>query len=200
MGVKSVLQDVPSVALGSSEVTLLEMTQAFAHLPNNGNAVAPYVITEIRNDKGDVLYQREGDYQIGILGKNSVKMMNSMLMDVVQNGTARAANFGRDAAGKTGTSQGSRDGWFIGYTPELVTGVWVGNDNNSKTKGVTGGGLPARMWREYMQAALAQTPSKSLDVNPYPEVQGTPWKNSGSGGKSGSSSSQGFWDGLLGSD
>ncbi len=191
MGVKSAMKNVPSVALGSSEVTLLEMVQSFAHLPNNGNAVAPYVITQVRGKDGDVLYEREGDYRMGVLGKNSVKMMNSMLIEVVKGGTARGANFGRDAAGKTGTSQDSRDAWFVGYTPELVTGVWVGNDDNSKTKKITGGGLPTKIWREYMQAALAQTPPKNLDVNPYTKVEGTPWKDSGDG-------SQGFWDSLLG--
>lgn len=193
MGVKSELQNVPSVALGSSEVTLMEVTQAFAHMPNNGNAVAPYVITEVKGDLGEVLYERKGDYRVGVLGKNSVKMMNSMLIEVVKNGTARGADFGRDAAGKTGTTQDFRDGWFVGYTPELVTGVWVGNDDNSPTKRVTGGGMPARIWREYMRSALSQTPPSKLDVNPYPQVQGTPWNNGSSG-----VDSQGFWDNLLG--
>ena len=193
MGVKSTLQDVPSVALGSSEVTLLEMVRAFATLPNHGNAVAPYAIAEVRNGDGEVLYQREGDYNLQVLSGSSVKMMNGMLMGVVREGTAKAAQIGRDAAGKTGTSQNFRDGWFVGYTPELVTGVWVGNDNNRKMQKVTGGGIPARIWRDYMRVALADLPAKSLETNPFPEIKGTPWNE---GGKN-NGQAQNFWDNLL---
>ena len=192
MGVKSVLEDVPSVALGSSEVTLLEMVQAFATMPNAGNAVAPYVIDEVKSGDGTVLYQREGEYNLQVLAESSVKFMNGMLMGVVQEGTAKAAQIGRDVAGKTGTTQSYRDAWFVGYTPELVTGVWVGNDNNKQMKSVTGGGIPARIWRDYSSIALADLPHKTLETNPYPEIQGTPWN----GGDSGDS--QGFWDSLVG--
>jgi len=194
MGVKSTLQDVPSLALGSSEVTLLEMVRAFATLPNHGKAVAPYAIEEVRNADGEVLYQREGDYNLQVLADSSVKMMNGMLMGVVREGTAKAAQIGRDAAGKTGTSQNFRDGWFVGYTPELVTGVWVGNDDNKKMQKVTGGGMPARIWREYMRVALADLPARNLETNPYPEIKGTPWNE---GGKN-DGQAQNFWDFLLG--
>ena len=111
-----------------------------------------------------------------------------MLMGVVQSGTAKNAQIGRDVAGKTGTSQDFRDAWFVGYTPELVTGVWVGNDDNKKMKSVTGGGMPARIWKDYMSAALAETPTTTIDTNPYPEIQGMPWQDD----------SQSFWDSLVG--
>lgn len=189
MGIHSSLQDFPSVALGAAEVTLLEMTQAFAHLPNSGKAVAPFAIEEIRTQKGEVLYQREGDFEVKVLGINAVKMMNGMLKGVVENGTGKAAQIGRDVAGKTGTTQNYRDAWFVGYTPQLVAGVWVGNDKNKAMQKVTGGSIPARIWHDFSAATLAETPAVEIDTNPYPEIKGTPWK---------ASTAQDFWDDLAG--
>lgn len=176
MGVKSSMSDTPSVALGSSEVSLYEMVTAYAHLANRGRTVIPYVIQEIKDTSGEILYQRQGDYDFRTLGLNATKMMNDMLVNVVRSGTARGANIGRDAGGKTGTSQKSRDAWFVGYTPQLVTGVWVGNDDNSPMHKVTGGSIPTRIWREFMRPALAETPAATIDTNPYPEIEGNPWQ------------------------
>jgi penicillin-binding protein 1A len=203
LGIKSSLQDVPSVALGSSEVTLLEMVQSFATLPNKGVAVAPYVIEKVTDEDGEVLYERQGDYDLQVLSGNAVKMMNGMLMSVAEDGTAKNAQFGRDIAGKTGTTQNFRDAWFVGYTPELVAGVWLGNDNNKAMNRVTGGSTPARIWKDFMSNVLAETPATSIDTNPFPEIQGTPWEDDNNfGGSRGDSDksdskSQGFWDSLL---
>lgn len=186
LGIKSPLTNTPSIALGASEVNLLEMTTAFAHLANNGHTVIPHVIEEIRSKKGEILYQRQGDYNFRVLGLNATKMMNDMLVSVVNDGTGRGASIGRDVAGKTGTTQNYRDAWFIGYTPQYVTGVWVGNDRNEPMDKVTGGSMPARIWREFMRPALAETPQANIDVNPYPEIQGNPWQR------------ENFWDRLVG--
>ena len=182
MGVNSELADIESIALGTSETSLYEMTTAYAHLANHGRAVVPHVIEEIRTTEGDILYQRQGDYDFRVLGLNATKMMNDMLVNVVREGTARGANIGRDAGGKTGTTQNSRDAWFVGFTPQLVTGIWVGNDDNSPMHEVTGGSIPARIWREFMRPALSETPAATIDTNPYPEIEGNPWQR------------ESFWD------
>ncbi len=145
----------PSIALGAVEATLLEMTGAYAHLANYGTKVVPYGITRIRTRAGVELYKREDRVPSTVLASGTVEMMNYMLLDVVQHGTGlRASLGGRPAAGKTGTSQNFKDAWFIGFTPRLVTGVWVGNDNNTPMKHVTGGSLPAAIWHNFMVEAL----------------------------------------------
>jgi penicillin-binding protein 1A len=154
LGLKGHLDNVPSIALGVTESTLLEMTTAYAHLASNGRLVLPYGIVSIKDVYGNMIYKRRGGSQGAVLNASTVQKMNDMLMAVVEEGTGRAANIGRPAAGKTGTSQDYKDAWFIGFTPQLVTGVWVGNDNNSATGRVTGGNLPAQIWAKYMQPAL----------------------------------------------
>jgi penicillin-binding protein 1A len=165
MGIKSSLNNMPSTMLGASEVNLLEITSAYAVLPNKGRAVEPYSIREIKTTNGEVLYKREGEYDLEVLDEETVKKMNDMLMNVIAGGTARGANIGRDAAGKTGTNQDYKDAWFVGYTPQLVAGVWVGNDNNRQMKKVTGGSLPARIWKDFMKAALEKAPAQTIDTN-----------------------------------
>lgn len=154
LGLKGNLNNFPSIALGVTESTLLEMTTAYAHLANNGRIVLPYGIISIKDIYGNVIYQRKGSSTGAVLNASTVRRMNDMMMSVVEQGTGQAANIGRPVAGKTGTSQDYKDAWFIGFTPQLVTGVWVGNDNNSPTGKVTGGNLPAQIWAKYMQPAL----------------------------------------------
>lgn len=162
LGIGSDMDPLPSLALGATEVTLLDLTTAYAHLAAQGGKVDPYGILEIRTrKKGKVIYRHQ-NYIGAALSRDTVGMMNDMLMDVIQEGTGRGAQIGRDAAGKTGTTSDYRDAWFIGYTPDLVAGVWVGNDDNTPMKKVTGGMLPARIWRAYMQASLAGTEPHSL--------------------------------------
>ena len=165
LGVKSKLAETASVALGTSEANLLEMTTAFAHFPNNGHSVASHAIDEIKDATGRVLYTRTGEYDIEVLSKDTVQKMNSLMMSVVSGGTAKAANIGRDTAGKTGTSQDYRDAWFVGFTPDLVAGVWVGNDNNKPMKNVTGGSIPTKIWADFMREALADKDAKPIDAN-----------------------------------
>lgn len=154
LGITSELKSHPSIALGASEVTLLELTAAYAALANGGRGVWAYGISEIRSRSGRVLYRRSGSGPGRVIGPGNLSQMHDMLTNVVVEGTGRRAAIDRPAAGKTGTSQEFRDAWFVGYTSELVTGVWVGNDDQGSMKRVVGGTLPAGIWREFMLDAL----------------------------------------------
>ncbi|MCP4385065.1 MAG: penicillin-binding protein, partial [Hyphomicrobiales bacterium] len=155
LGITSPLMATPSIALGTSEVTLLEMTGAFATFANGGHGVIPHVIERIRTADGDVLYERSGSGPGQLVHPFHIGMMNSMLRDALERGTGkRAAIPGWPAAGKTGTSQDFRDAWFIGYTATLVGGAWFGNDDSHPTKKAAGGNLPAIAWQRFMSAAL----------------------------------------------
>jgi len=162
LGITAPLKTHPSLALGASEVTLLELTGAYAALANRGVAAWPYGITEISDAGGRVLYRRAGQGAGRVIEPAALAPLQRMLEGVIDHGTGRAARLGRPAAGKTGTSQEFRDAWFVGFTAELVCGVWVGNDDSAPMKRVTGGGLPARLWRDFMRAALKGTPPRPL--------------------------------------
>ncbi|MEE9316981.1 MAG: PBP1A family penicillin-binding protein [Rhodospirillales bacterium] len=162
LGLSGDFQPTPSLALGVSEVTLLELTQAYGPFANGGAGVWAYGIEEIKDRQGNVLYRRGGSGPGRVVSAGNVKAMNAMLSGVVSGGTGRAAQIGRPQAGKTGTSQNFRDAWFVGFTAHLLTGVWMGNDDGSRMKKVTGGGLPARVWRDFMAAAHTGTPPRPL--------------------------------------
>jgi penicillin-binding protein 1A len=164
LGIDSELQPNASIALGTSEVSLLELTSAFTPFANGGRSVSPHVVTRIATRDGRVLYERRGSGLGQVVMSYDVSAMNDMLRAVVTSGTGRrAALSGRDVAGKTGTSQDYRDAWFIGYSAQLVAGVWAGNDDNSPTRRVTGGNLPAGIWKDVMEPAHA-----GLDPLPLP--------------------------------
>jgi penicillin-binding protein 1A len=153
MGINSPLKPELSLALGTGEVTLLELTGAYAPFANGGTAVLPYTILDVAERNGTVLYRREGGGLGQVISPETVQTMNKMLVQVIANGTGAAAGFGFPAAGKTGTSSDFRDAWFMGFTTDYVAGVWVGNDSGAEIKGVSGGGLPAQMWHDVMAAA-----------------------------------------------
>ncbi|MBI2717954.1 MAG: PBP1A family penicillin-binding protein [Rhizobiales bacterium] len=156
LGIVSALGQDDSLALGTSVVTPLELTSAFVPFANGGRPVVPYAITRITARDGRVLYQRSGSGFDTAIAPGDLGDMNDMLRAVVTEGTARKAQFGDFMiAGKNGTSQDYRDAWFIGYTSYLVAGVWVGNDDNSPTLKVTGGLIPAEIWRDAMEPAHA---------------------------------------------
>lgn len=171
LGISAPLQPNPSLALGSSEVTLIELTAAYATLANGGNAAWPFGIVAIRDTGGAILYRREGTGGGRVIAPEHVRALDEMLSGVLQHGTGRAAAIGRPAIGKTGTSQEFRDAWFVGSTAELAAGVWIGNDDGAPMKRVTGGGLPAEIWRTFMAGALAGAPVRPL---PVPVETGTP--------------------------
>ena len=153
LGVKSPLESNASIALGTSEVTLLEMTGAFAALSNGGYGAPVHLIKRVKTLDGKVLYENKYEDSKRVIQPEIAGMMNQMMTRTLTEGTAKKAAFGFPAGGKTGTSQSFRDAWFIGYTANLTTGVWFGNDDNSPTNKVTGGSLPALAWKEFMTAA-----------------------------------------------
>ena len=159
LGIASKLETNASIALGTSEVSLTELVGAYAPFANGGQGVTPHVVTKIRTSEGKVLYARLPDQLGQVIEPRNVAMMNTMMQETLLSGTARKAEIpGWVAAGKTGTSQDFRDAWFVGYTANLVTGVWLGNDDNSPTKKATGGGLPVEVWTRFMRAAHQGVP------------------------------------------
>jgi penicillin-binding protein 1A len=154
LGISSKLDANASIALGTSEVSLTELVGAYTPFANGGLGVTPHVVTRIRTAEGKVLYTRSADQLGQVIDPRNVAAMNTMMQETLLSGTAHKAELpGWMAAGKTGTSQDFRDAWFIGYTANLVTGVWLGNDDNSPTRKATGGGLPVEVWTRFMKAA-----------------------------------------------
>lgn len=155
LGVASPLKATPSLALGASEVTLLELTAAYAGVANGGYAVTPSGIAEVRSNKGKLLSRRKRGVGPQVIAPGANELMRSMLEDVVRYGTGSAARLGdRPAYGKTGTSQESRDAWFIGFAGDYVVGVWLGNDDGTPMRQVSGGAAPARLWRTVMEGLI----------------------------------------------
>jgi penicillin-binding protein 1A len=163
LGLKGPVRRDPSIALGVTETSLLELTGAFAVLANKGRAAAPYAILEIKTRKGQVVFKRRHGPGARLLRDDVVRDAHGVLNAVTTRGTARRAGLPQPAYGKTGTSQDHRDAWFVGYTSELVAGVWFGNDDRKPMKDVTGGELPARVWGAFMRAALPGANLKPLD-------------------------------------
>ncbi len=152
MGVVSAVQPVPSIALGTSEVGLLELTAAYLPFATGGIRRPVYGVTSVEDDRGEVLY-RHMPTEVRVVAPEAAAGMQQLMAAVVADGTGRAARLpDRVAAGKTGTSQDGRDAWFVGYAGSWVAGVWLGNDDNRPMKGVGGGGLPARIWHDAMLA------------------------------------------------
>jgi penicillin-binding protein 1A len=162
-GVTSPLHNYPSITLGTDEVTLLDMTTGYGVLAKGGMQMAPWIIEEIRNSKGELLYSNPITSPARVYPEKLAEEMTGMLNRVVVQGTGRGAQVsGWDVAGKTGTSQGWRDAWFIGYTTRYVAGVWVGNDDDKPMVEVTGGAMPARMFSQLMTAALEGVSPEAL--------------------------------------
>jgi penicillin-binding protein 1A len=163
LGISSDLDPVPSIALGSSEVTPLEMVSAYAAFANGGIGVRPHVIARVRTAGGKQLYARRNASFGRVIDPQYVAMMNAMMQETLLTGTARKAELpGWQAAGKTGTSQDWRDAWFVGYTSYLVAGVWLGNDDGKPTKKSSGGNLPVEIWSRFMKAAHQGVPVAGL--------------------------------------
>jgi penicillin-binding protein 1A len=172
MGIESELQANISIALGTSEVTPLELTAAYVPFANGGYRPEVHFIRRVTTTSGEVLYENSGGPAPRVIRPEIVGMMNSMMTGTVETGTATKAGFAWPAAGKTGTSQKSRDAWFVGYTANLTTGVWFGNDDDAPMRKVTGGALPAQAWHEFMVAAHEGVPVAQLpgDWSPAPQT------------------------------
>ena len=174
-GITSTLTHDASLALGTSEVSPIELITAYVPFANGGMAVQPYVVRRIITRDGKVLYEHKGDGLGRVISDNNLGEMNRLFRAVVQNGTGVKAQFGNfDIGGKTGTSQNYRDAWFVGFTPYMVAGVWMGNDDNSPTKNVTGGSLPTLVWRDVMEPAHAGLAVAVLPGFEQPRAQAQP--------------------------
>jgi len=154
LGINSPLHQKPSIALGTAEVTLLELAGAYVPFANGGKGVLPHIIKQVRTSGGKVIYRRAGSGLGAVIARPYVAAMNDMLNATITDGTGKRAALGaHQAAGKTGTTQNFRDAWFVGYTAHYVAGVWVGKDNGRPMKKVTGGSLPAEIWKTLMRRA-----------------------------------------------
>jgi penicillin-binding protein 1A len=162
-GISSELQALPSIALGSQEVTLWELSRAYGPFMTAGNRVDPYLIERITTSRGEVLFERVAHDPARVYPADTAKLMAAMLAGVITRGTGRAAAVdGLALAGKTGTSQSFRDAWFIGFSANTLGGVWTGNDDDTPMSGVTGGGLPARLFADIMALAHQDRPPGPL--------------------------------------
>jgi penicillin-binding protein 1A len=164
LGIASRLEANPSIALGTSEVSVLELVSAYAPFANGGLAVSAHVVERVRTAHGGkTVYARSKSAAERVIDAQYVAMMTAMMRETVLSGTGRRADLpGWPVAGKTGTSQDFRDAWFVGFTSQLVAGVWLGNDDNTPTKKITGGGLPVEVWSQFMRAAHRGKPPSDL--------------------------------------
>ncbi len=172
-GIKSPLDVGPAMALGTSETTLLQMTAAYAGILNGGSSVTPYGVRALTLMGDDTpLLGQEGGIGERVISEHAARQLVWMMHQVVQNGTGRRAQLGdRPVAGKTGTTSAARDAWFIGFTGDYVTGVWLGYDDNRELSGTTGGGLPAEIWRETMLRVEDGLPIAPLPMDAPPEPE-----------------------------
>jgi penicillin-binding protein 1A len=185
LGLTSELHEVPSLALGTSEVTPLELTGGYAAFANGGEGVLPYSIVRIRTPSGKVLYERKTADLGPVIDADREAQMTRLMSGVVLEGTGRqAALTGHEVAGKTGTSQDYRDAWFVGFTADYVCGVWIGNDDGTAMKKATGGGLPARIFKSFMTVAERghdprPLPGATLDLVAASEMSTAPAESDG---------------------
>ena len=174
LGISSKLEPNTSIALGTSEVSPLELVSAYVPFANGGFAITPHVVERVRTADGKALYTRT-DTKLGrVIEPEYVAMMNQMMRQTLLMGTAKRADLpGWPAAGKTGTSQDYRDAWFVGYTGRLITGVWIGNDDSTPTKKATGSGMPVDIWSRFMKAAHQGVPVANLPSGDAPSPLAT---------------------------
>ncbi|MFC1770652.1 transglycosylase domain-containing protein [Candidatus Margulisiibacteriota bacterium] len=165
LGVTSPLKPVLSLPLGANEVSMLELASVYGVLANGGRRVEPVAILKIEDRDGVILHEHRIQEK-KVFDANLVYTLVDMMKGVVKYGTGRNANLPRPIAGKTGTTSDYRDAWFIGFVPQLVTAVWVGNDDNTEMRRITGGWVPALMWKEFMKQALEDLPAQDF---PHPK-------------------------------
>ncbi len=167
MGITTPLERDYTISLGSNGVRLFEFVRAYGAFANGGYVVEPYAIERVEDSRGRILYKASNPKITHAFSDNTAAQMTAMLKTVVVSGTGTGANIGKPAAGKTGTTDDYKDAYFVGYTPNIVTGVWVGDDNNKQMHGLTGGTIPARIWKDIMSVATEKYGKKEFD---YPEI------------------------------
>ena len=174
-GISTEISTYPSMVLGSSDVRLIEMTRAFASVANNGVAVTPYGIRRVVTADGRLLYNHDADEGRVLVAPWVAAEMTDLLQSAVLSGTGRAAQIGRPVAGKTGTTSSNKDGWFIGFSSGLTTGVWMGRDDARPVPGLQGGTAPARAFHDFMSVAVAKRPVQQFETQvPMPDWQLSP--------------------------
>ena len=174
-GITTPISTYPSMVLGSSDVRLFEMTRAFASVQNKGVATSPYGIRRVSTPDGRILYNHEGDDQRVLVAPWVAAEMTDLLQSAVLSGTGRAAQIGRPVAGKTGTTSSNKDGWFIGFSSGLTTGVWMGRDDAKPIRGLWGATAPAQAFHDFMSVAVANRPVEQFETQvPMPDWQLTP--------------------------
>ncbi len=164
-GISTPINTQPSMVLGTSDVRLIDMTRAFASVGNNGTAVAPYGITKVTTATGEVLYEHRADTSHILVSPQVAAQMIDLLQTAVNTGTAKAAQIGRPVAGKTGTTSSNKDGWFLGFSSGITTGVWMGRDDNKAVPGLQGGRNPARAFAQFMTVAVAKRPIEKFQTD-----------------------------------
>jgi penicillin-binding protein 1A len=174
-GITTPISTYPAMVLGSSDVRLIDMTKAFAAVNNKGVAVTPYPIRKVVTADGRLLYQHEQSEERVLVAPWVAAEMTDLLQSAVLTGTGRAAQIGRPVAGKTGTTTSNKDGWFIGFSSGLTTGVWMGRDDARTVPGLQGGTAPARAFHDFMTVAVARRPVEQFETQvPIPDWQLTP--------------------------
>jgi penicillin-binding protein 1A len=163
-GISTPINTHPSMVLGTSDVRLIDMTRAFAAISANGNAVIPYGILRVSTTDGTLLYEHQAETPRVLVAPFVAAGMTDLLQTAVNTGTARAAQIGRPVAGKTGTTSSNKDGWFLGFSSGLTTGVWMGRDDAKPIPGLQGGRNPAQAFAAFMQAALRTRPVQQFDT------------------------------------
>ncbi len=163
-GISTTINTHPSMVLGSSEVRLIDMTRAFASVARKGVAVTPYGITKVTTADGELLYEHEDDTSRVLVAPWVAAGMTDLMQTAVNTGTGKAAQIGRPVAGKTGTTSSNKDGWFIGFSSGLTTGVWMGRDDNKAVGVLQGGRAPARAFAQYMKIAVADRPVEQFET------------------------------------
>ena len=172
LGITTRVATNPSMALGTSEVRLIDMTRAYAAISRGGVAVTPYGIRRVTTSDGTLLYQNEADETRVLVAPWVAAQMTDLLQGVVTHGTGRGADLGRPTAGKTGTTSSNKDGWFIGFSSGITTGVWMGRDDNRRLAGLAGGRAPAQAFHDYMIRAVANRPVEAFTT----EVASPDWQ------------------------
>lgn len=174
-GITTPISTYPSMVLGTSDVRLIELTRAFASVANKGVAVTPFAVRKVVTADGRLLYQHDNNEERVLVAPWVAAEMTDLLQSAVLTGTGRAAQIGRPVAGKTGTTSSNKDGWFVGFSSGLTTGVWMGRDDARPVAGLQGGTAPARAFHDFMVVAVAKRPVESFDTQvPMPDWQLTP--------------------------
>lgn len=163
-GISTPINTHPSMVLGTSDVRLIDMTRAFAEIDNKGAAVVPYAITKVVGPDNRLLYEHSPPESRVLVAPQVAQQMTDLLQTAVNTGTARAAQIGRPVAGKTGTTSSNKDGWFLGFSSGLTTGVWMGRDDAKPNPGLYGGRAPAHAFADYMKEAVAKRPVEQFDT------------------------------------